>query len=413
MKFFRKGEVRRVKGMRDLLPPQSERLDCIRRSVSKALMLGGFRRLQTPVLEKLSLYTIGSASSLEIHSRETFNFIERLSREHLVMRPDNTVPIVRAAENHNLCCGEPERLWYDEPMFRRERNQKGRYRQFHQIGVEVLGAPGIEVEAELLSLGNKILKELGLHQAELRLNSIGSCSDRTIYEGKLASYLIKHLDPIEWGPKRQPSGLVRLLDSKHPSTQEVVLTSPELHSFFCEGSLNRFYGLQNILKALNISFSLDPCLVRGLDYYDHTVYEWYEHKGAPQALGAGGRYDRLLNRFSINSTGCGWALGLERIEETNTYCAPAYVDVYILYSNVQEWKCGLAVKRILEDFNLVTVLCPHKWSKRTRRRCMERDGALAVIMKHDGHHALPHAPSLFNLRKIEVLAKFILDELCS
>lgn len=411
MKFYKKGEIRRVRGMRDLLPPQSERLDYIRQSISKTLTLSGFRKIQTPILEHQDLYTVRPISGNRMNFKRTYNFTDRLNNDHLVLRPDNTVPVVRVAENYALCCGESKRLWYDEPMFRRERNQKGRYRQFNQIGVEVLGSTGIEIEAELLVLGAKVLGALGLKQFVLKLNSIGTCSDRKAHEMGFTSYLIKHLNLKEQKSRCQPASLVRLLDSKHPAIQEVVLCSPKLHNYFCEESLNRFYNLQNILKNLKIQFSWDPYLVRGLDYYDHTVYEWYEHKHAPQALGGGGRYDRLLKSFNLNSFGCGWALGLDRIEETNIYCPTAYVDVYILYSNIPEWRYGLAAKEILGSFNLVSVLCPRKWTERTRRRCAEHESALVVVVKHHGNYQLARTPSHLSMSKVEMLVSYILNEL--
>lgn len=365
--------------MRDILPRTAQRFEHIRRTVKGILELSGYRRIQTPVIEHKELYASKLQSVSEVFGMEMYGFYDRLSDKHLVLRPENTASIARAVADHSLLHNDPVRLWYDEPMFRRERHQKGRYRQFYQIGVEALGFGDIGIEAELLMLCRKILIALGLKGVELQLNTLGSQVDRPSYEDCLLRYLSAHSQCFCSHPKVSIVRPLKVLDTKMTPQKEIVKCAPNIYGYLSYNSLWRFSALLKTLEEQGVTFNVAPSLVRGIDYYDHTVFEWQLER-SNRTLVAGGRYDGLMKLFGNDPKGCGWALGLDRLEEVSTTSSVSYVDVVILYTNLFEWRVAQSIRRELETFNLVVTLRPKRNLGRTRGKILRLGGNYLVYM---------------------------------
>lgn len=377
-----RNQVLKVKGMRDILPALALRLEHIRKSVRGTLELWGYQRIRTPALECGALYTSKVRSSSDVFNKEMFSLNDQQGNRLSTLRPENTASVVRAVTANNLLSEGPRRLWYDEPMFRRERNQKGRYRQFYQLGVEALGFRGIGIESELIVLGKKVLDAFVLNQMELRLNTIGTRPDRAVYQGRLIEYLSSHCRHLRSQSKNLGVSPLRILDSKSEAVQEVVRCCPEIYDSLGSQPLLRFSTLLRILREQAITFEISPTLVRGIDYYDGTVFEW-NLRSSGQSLVAGGRYDSLVRRFGSDAGGCGWALGLERLEEASTLGLGLYTDVHILYANQFEWKIANNLRKELETANLVVVLRPRRNLVRTRGKALQLGSHFLIHMLPD------------------------------
>ncbi|AGO28314.1 histidyl-tRNA synthetase [Candidatus Tremblaya phenacola PAVE] len=372
--------LKKVKGMRDIMPETAIRFERIRRVISSIMNLNGYQKLQTPVLEHEALYVNKIQSSADAFGKEMYCFHDKLSNCHLTLRPENTASVVRAIITNKAPSSSLKRLWYDEPMFRRERHQRGRYRQFFQIGVEALGLKGIEIETELIVLGGKVLDALSIGGLTLQLNTIGSEIERQAFSAHLLEFFKNHEAPLNFHNRRLLiSWPLKILDCKEPSLKEIVWCSTPIYNFLTSTSLLRFSKLQKGLQDQSLPFQTSPLLIRGLDYYDHTVFEWCQ-KGSGRSLIAGGRYDGLVRLFGSNVGGCGWALGLERAEEASTLGPQPYSDVLILYSDLDEWEVANSIKKELEPFNLITILRPKKNLKRLRLKALEQGSNFLVYM---------------------------------
>ncbi|MEO5660967.1 MAG: histidine--tRNA ligase [Polaromonas sp.] len=311
-----------VKGMNDILPPESARWEWLENKVRALMGRYAYRNIRTPILEHTQLFVRGIGEITDIVEKEMYSFDDRSDKhgdhDHLTMRPENTASVVRAVTEHNLLYDGGKRLYYMGPMFRRERPQRGRYRQFHQIGAEALGFAGPEVDAELILLAAALWKELGLTDWRLELNSLGQPEERAQHRTELITHFEQHADCLDEEAKRRlHSNPLRILDSKNPAMKATVESAPRLIDFLGPQSLAHFDGLKAILDANSLSWTLNHRLVRGLDYYNLTVFEFVTDRlGAQGTICAGGRYDYLIEQMGGKAApAVGWALGVERVLE--------------------------------------------------------------------------------------------------
>ncbi|MEO6321183.1 MAG: histidine--tRNA ligase [Polaromonas sp.] len=315
-------KIAAVKGMNDILPPDSARWEWLEGRVRTLMGRYAYRNIRTPILEHTQLFVRGIGEVTDIVEKEMYSFEDRSDKhgdhDHLTMRPENTASVVRAVTEHNLLYDGGKRLYYMGPMFRRERPQRGRYRQFHQIGAEALGFAGPEVDAELVLLAAALWKELGLSDWRLEINSLGQPEERTRHRAQLIIHFEQHADALDEEAKRRlHSNPLRILDTKNPAMKAVVESAPRLIDFLGAQSLAHFEGLKAILDANNIPWTLNHRLVRGLDYYNLTVFEFVTDRlGAQGTICAGGRYDYLIEQMGGKAApAVGWALGVERVLE--------------------------------------------------------------------------------------------------
>jgi len=315
-------KISAVKGMNDILPVESARWEWLEAIVRDLMARYAYRNVRTPILEHTALFVRGIGEVTDIVEKEMYAFEDRSDKhgqaEHLAMRPENTAGLVRAAIEHNLLYDGPKRLWYTGPMFRREKPQRGRYRQFHQIGAEAMGFAGPDVDAELILLAAALWKRIGLTDVRLELNSLGQPPERAAHRAELVRHFEQHADALdEDGRRRLHSNPLRILDTKNPAMREVVAAAPKLIDFLGAESLAHFEGLQAILRTNDIAFTINPRLVRGLDYYNLTVFEFVTDRlGAQGTVCAGGRYDDLIAQIGGKpAPAVGWAMGVERVLE--------------------------------------------------------------------------------------------------
>ena len=311
-----------VKGMNDILPPESARWEWLESIVRELMARYAFRNIRTPVLEHTQLFVRGIGEVTDIVEKEMYSFEDRSDKhgqaEHLTMRPEGTAAVVRAVIENNLLYDGGKRLFYMGPMFRREKPQRGRYRQFHQVGVEALGFAGPETDAEVILLAASLWKAIGLTDVRLELNSLGQPAERAQHRAQLIAHFEKHADKLdEDGRRRLHSNPLRVLDTKNPAMLEVVESAPRLLDFLGAESLAHFDGLKAILDANGVAYSINPRLVRGLDYYNLTVFEFVTDRlGSQGTVCAGGRYDDLIVQIGGKpAPAVGWALGVERVLE--------------------------------------------------------------------------------------------------
>ena len=324
-----------VKGMNDILPPDSARWEWLEEKVRKLMARYAYRNIRTPIVEPTPLFVRGLGEVTDIVEKEMYSFEDKLNGEALTLRPENTAGVVRAVTEHNMLYEGGKRLYYMGPMFRHERPQRGRYRQFHQIGAEALGFPGAEVDAELIFLADALWKELGLKDVRLELNSLGQPEERKQHRAALVAYFEAHMEVLDPEAKRRlHSNPLRLLDSKNPAMQAMLESAPKLMDFLGEDSLEHFNSVKIILDASGISYRINPRLVRGMDYYNLTVFEFItESLGSQGTICGGGRYDYLVGQIGGKAApAVGWALGVERvlelIREQGSEIAVPVPDVY-------------------------------------------------------------------------------------
>lgn len=307
-----------VKGMNDILPPHSAQWEWLEAQVRTIMARFAYRNLRTPVLEPTALFVRGIGEVTDIVEKEMYSFEDRLNGEHLSLRPEGTAGVVRATVEHNLLYEGGKRVYYMGPMFRHERPQRGRYRQFHQIGAEALGFAGAHVDAELILLAQALWQELGIQNVRLELNCLGQPEERKQHRAALIAYLEQHADQLDEDAKRRlHSNPLRILDTKKPAMQALVEAAPRLIDYLGEASRAHFDAVQAILNANGVAYTINPRLVRGLDYYNLTVFEFItESLGAQGTICAGGRYDYLVDQIGGKPAPCvGWACGMERLLE--------------------------------------------------------------------------------------------------
>ena len=309
--------VQAVRGVKDLLPDAVARWQYVEAAARDVLHAYGYRELRLPVLEKTELFARSIGEHTDIVEKEMYTFEDR-SGERLTLRPEGTAGCVRAGIEHGLLYNQVQRFWYTGPMFRHERPQKGRYRQFHQIGVEAFGLAGPDIDAEVILMSARLWRSLGLDGLVLHINSLGTAASRATYRDKLVGYLrTREAELDDDSRRRLDVNPLRVLDSKNPAMQDIVAAAPQLLDHLDDASRDHFERLRGYLDAVGVHYEVNPRLVRGLDYYSRTVFEWLTDKlGAQSAVCAGGRYDGLVELLGGKATpAIGFALGLERLIE--------------------------------------------------------------------------------------------------
>ena len=330
-----------VKGMNDILPPDSARWEWLESKVRDLMSRYAYQNIRTPIVEPTPLFVRGLGEVTDIVEKEMYSFEDRLNGEALTLRPENTAGVVRAVAEHNLLYEGGKRLYYMGPMFRHEKPQRGRYRQFHQIGAEALGFPGAEIDAEMILLAQDLWGDLGLTEVRLELNSLGQPEERKQHRAALIAYFEKHADALDEDSKRRlHTNPLRILDTKNPQMQNLVNAAPQLIEFLSEASLQHFTAVQSILTANGISYRINPRLVRGMDYYNLTVFEFVTDKlGSQGTICGGGRYDYLIEQIGGKAApAVGWALGVERVlellkEQGDSFAIPV-PDVYAIIPDI-------------------------------------------------------------------------------
>ena len=325
--------------MNDILPDESPAWAFLEETLRRWLNQYGYREVRSPVLEPTGLFIRSIGEVTDIVEKEMYTFVDGLNGESLTLRPEATASCVRLAVQHNLLYAGPQRLWYMGPMFRHERPQKGRYRQFHQCGAEALGFAGPDIDAELIVMTARLWEMLGLKEVALEINSIGSLECRQQHRQKLIAYFEGHLDVLdEEARRRLHSSPLRILDSKNPALASIIDGAPRLMDTLDEVSALHFERLQSLLQAAGLSYRINSRLVRGLDYYNATVFEWTTPLlGAQSTICGGGRYDGLVEQLGGKPTpACGFAMGLERLlallQETRVAPVPVSVpQVYMVH----------------------------------------------------------------------------------
>ena len=307
-----------VKGMNDILPPESAQWEDLEARVRALMRRYAYESIRTPIVEPTALFVRGLGEVTDIVEKEMYSFEDRLNGEQLTLRPENTAGLVRAVVEHNLLYNGGKRLFYIGPMFRHERPQRGRYRQFYQIGAEALGFAGPELDAELILMAHALWKELGIRGVQLHINNLGQPQERKLHRAALIAYFEQHDDVLDADSRRRLHlNPLRLLDSKNPAMQSVIEGAPRLMDFQGDASRAHLVAVLGILKANGVDYVINPRLVRGMDYYNLTVFEFVTTElGSQGTICGGGRYDYLVEEVGGKpAPAVGWALGMERLLE--------------------------------------------------------------------------------------------------
>ena len=345
-----------VRGMNDILPDEAEFWELFEDTIRSWLKAYGYRPIRLPIVEPTPLFKRAIGEVTDIVEKEMYSFIDSLNGEALTLRPEGTAGCVRAVIEHNLIARQPQRLYYIGQMFRHERPQKGRYRQFHQVGVEALGYAGPDIDAEMILMGARLWADLGLDGIELQINSLGQPEERAQHRAALVSYFEENAELLdEDGKRRLYTNPLRILDTKNPALQELCAGAPRLIDFLGPDSLGHFEGVQRVLRDAGLPFTVNPRLVRGLDYYNLTVFEWVTDRlGAQGTVCAGGRYDGLVEQLGGKpAPACGFAMGIERLialirDAGGEPTGPA-PDVYLVHQGEQASRLAFRVAEGLRD----------------------------------------------------------------
>jgi histidyl-tRNA synthetase len=349
-------QVKSIRGMHDILPEQIDAWHALEATVRRVTAAYGYRELRTPLVEKTELFCRSIGEVTDIVEKEMYTFADR-NGDSLSLRPENTASCVRAGIENGLLANQVQRLWYQGPMFRHERPQKGRYRQFHQVGLEAFGMAGPQIEAELILISARLWRELGLSEhVRLELNTLGTSEERTAYRQVLVDYLRANVEQLdEDSLRRMESNPLRVLDTKNPDMQALVEAAPKLYEHLGDESRAHFERLQALLEAAGVAYSVNPRLVRGLDYYSHTVIEWVTDRlGAQGTVCAGGRYDGLVEQLGGKAApAAGWAMGVERllalIEEVSGPATAREPDVFMVMAGEAGETSALVLAEQLRD----------------------------------------------------------------
>jgi len=342
--------------MLDLLPAQSQGWQHVESIAQRHFARAGLQEIRTPVIEQTELFLRGIGENTDVVGKEMYSFDDRGGRS-CTLRPEGTASVARSIVQHGLLNSGPQRLWYKGPMFRYERPQAGRQRQFHQIGVEFVGLASVMSDAEVISIAWDFLKDVGLNDLNLEINSLGSNEDRNIFKEALKDWLNQRFDLLDQdSQKRINVNPLRILDSKNKSTKELLIGAPSLIDFLSKDSKTRFDYLQELLDNLNIPYKVNNNLVRGLDYYSHTAFEITSNQlGSQATVCGGGRYDQLISELGGSETpSIGWAIGMERLIllAGDKILHPQKTDAYVIYRGEEAEKFSLNITRQLRSANL-------------------------------------------------------------
>ncbi|AUH49998.1 histidine--tRNA ligase [Chromobacterium sp. ATCC 53434] len=327
-----------VKGMNDVLPAESYQWEYFEEVLRKLLADYGYQNIRTPIVEGTPLFVRSIGEVTDIVEKEMYTFIDSLNGDSLTLRPEGTAGTLRAVVEHNLLYNATPKLWYMGPMYRHERPQKGRYRQFHQVGVEALGLAGPDIDAEIIAMTADLWRRLGISQyVRLEINSLGNAAERAAHREALIAYLERHVDILdEDGKRRMHSNPLRVLDTKNPALQEMANAAPKLSDYLGEESRAHYEGWKAMIAALGLEYIENPRLVRGLDYYNRSVFEWVTSElGAQGTVCAGGRYDGLIEQLGGKAaSGIGFGMGMERVllllQDKGLLPAQRSVDVFLV-----------------------------------------------------------------------------------
>lgn len=379
--------IQPIRGMNDILPdvtPVWQWVEATARAVFEAY---GYHELRVPVVERTELFSRSIGEVTDIVEKEMYSFMDR-NGDQLSLRPEATASCVRAAISNGLIHNQQQRLWYAGPMFRYERPQKGRYRQFHQLGAEALGFAGPDVDAELILMSARLWRALGLSGLRLELNSLGTTESRQVYRALLIDYFSAHRDQLDDDSlRRLEQNPLRILDSKNPAMQALVAAAPSLTEHLDAESAQHFDQLKAALDAAGVAYRVNPRLVRGLDYYSRTVFEWLtDQLGAQAAVCSGGRYDGLVEQLGGRPTpAIGWALGMERLVELvhDSAPSPAMPHAYLVPVGGKAQTAALALAESLRDGLAGLRLLTHCGAgslKAAMKRADKSGAALALII---------------------------------
>lgn len=388
-------KIQAIRGMNDLLPDQSPAWQYLERQLRSLMDRYDYREIRTPIVEQTALFARSIGEATDVVEKEMYTFADR-NGESLTLRPENTAAVVRAAMEHGLLHNQTQRLWYMGPMFRYERPQKGRYRQFHQIGIEAYGMTGPDIDAEIILLSARLWRQLGMTEhVTLELNSLGSPEARAAYRDLLVAYFEAHRDVLdEDSLRRLTTNPLRILDSKNPAMAEMLAGAPQLLEHLDDESRTHFEQLKATLDAAGVGYRINPRLVRGLDYYSRTVFEWTTTAlGSQGTVCGGGRYDGLVEQLGGKPTpGVGFAIGLERLMlllETLDLIpddAKGGADAYLLAMGEQAERDALLLGERLRDALPALRLQVHcgGGSFKSQIRRADRSGArVALILGED------------------------------
>jgi histidyl-tRNA synthetase len=386
--------LRAVRGMNDVLPDEAALWERFEDAVIGVFRRYGYRNLRMPIVEPTALFVRGIGEVTDIVEKEMYTFEDRLNGESLTLRPEATAGIVRAAIEHNLTYERPQRVWLAGPMFRHERPQKGRYRQFHQFDVEALGFPGPDVDAEQIVMLARLWRELGIAEdLRLKISSIGDAEERRAHRQELVRYFTRHAAVLdEDSQRRLQTNPLRILDSKNPALADVLAGAPRLVEMLGDGARAHFEGLQRSLDDAGIPYEIDARLVRGLDYYNRTVFEWVTDRlGAQGTVAGGGRYDGLFEQLGGKPTpACGFGMGIERMilllqaAGTKAHAAPL---AYVVHAGAAATPLAFRVAELLRDAGHAVVLNAGGGSFKAQMKRADASGARYAVLIGDDEAA--------------------------
>jgi histidyl-tRNA synthetase len=380
-----------VRGMNDLLPADSALWEWFEARVADWLKSYGYQQIRTPIVEHTELFVRGIGEVTDIVEKEMYSFEDKLNGEKLTLRPEFTAGVIRAVVEHNLTYDAPKRVWSMGPVFRHERPQRGRYRQFYQVNVEAVGFAGPDIDAELIVMLARLWKILGVERVgrvRLELNCLGQADERERHRADLIAHLSRHESTLDADARRRlHTNPLRILDSKNPDLAEIIALAPRITDYLGDASRAHFEGLQSLLQAAGIEFTVNPRMVRGLDYYNLTVFEWItDALGAQGTLCGGGRYDPLIERLGGRPTpGIGFGMGIERVIELVRESASVDVktgtDAYVLHQGGATQQPAFLLAERMRDAGMDVILHAGDASLKSQMKKADASGAeYAVIV---------------------------------
>jgi len=408
--------IQAIRGMNDILPEHAALWEFFEDMVRDWLKSYGYQCIRMPIVEQTGLFRRAIGEVTDIVEKEMYTFTDALNGESLTLRPEGTASCVRAVLQHNLLYNAPQRLWYMGPMFRHERPQKGRYRQFHQVGVESLGFAGPDIDAEQIVMTSRLWKRLGIKDVALEINTLGSSDDRARHRARLVHYLEQHLELLDEDSKRRlHTNPLRVLDSKNPALQAMIEAAPKLLDDLDEASLLHFEQLQGMLRDAGIEYRINPRLVRGLDYYNFTVFEWVTTRlGAQGTVCAGGRYDGLVAQIGGKpAPACGFAMGVERLlallEEQQFVAPEQAADAYVVHQGAAASRFAFRVAESLREQGLHVILHCGGGGFKSQMKKADASGARFAVIIGD-EEAEAEQVTLKPLREIGEQARMAVAE---
>ena len=379
--------IQAVKGMNDILPPDSARWEWFEDTVRALMRRYAYLNVRVPIVEHTPLFVRGLGEVTDIVEKEMYSFIDSMNGDALTLRPEGTAGVVRAAVEHSMLYDGGKRLYYIGPMFRHERPQRGRYRQFHQVGVEALGFAGPEVDAEVILMCRALWRDLGLADVRLEINSLGDAGERRAHRTALIAHFQAHESQLDAeAARRLHSNPLRILDTKSPAMQPLVEAAPRLMDFLGEASLRHFDGLRAMLDAAGQPYRINPRLVRGMDYYNLTVFEWVTDRlGAQGTVCGGGRYDGLVELIGGKpAPGIGWGMGIERVldllHESGVQVPAVAPDAYVIVPDASALPQAMHTAELLRGAGVAVQMHAGGGSMKTQFKRAHSSGARHALV---------------------------------